>query len=102
MSLVSVSCVVAGSIAFFQDPVDLAQSKISDWSNDNQKADDFVLTGDQLTVTRIYWWGSYGADPDPSADQFVFKFFTEDPLQPGWPFQLGYGDGTGHRKTLVH
>jgi hypothetical protein len=38
--------------------------------------------------------------PDPSADQFVFKFFTEDPLQPGWPFQLGYGDGTRAPKDL--
>jgi hypothetical protein len=93
--LVSALVISAGAGTVFVDsPVNHAVSRISDWSNENQKACDFTLVGSAQTVTKIRWWGSYGASPDPAVDNFVFKFFVEDPSNPGYPSTVCFDDGT--------
>lgn len=92
--VVSLALSVGASTVFVHQPVNHALSRISDWSNENQKASDFVLSSGAWTVTRIRWWGSYGASPDPAVDTFVFKFFVEDPYSPGYPSTVCLDDGT--------
>lgn len=86
-------------VIFSQSPVNHVLSRTSDWSNENQKADDFALAGSAQTVTRIRWWGSYGADPDPAVDSFVFKFFTEDPGNSDYPDIWCFADGTRYPRS---
>jgi hypothetical protein len=100
ISMAVAACVNA-TIIYSQDPVNHAFSRTSDWSNENQKADDFTLTGGPKTVTKISWWGSYGASPDPAVDSFVFKFFTEDPIVPGFPDIWCFSNGTRYPKSYA-
>lgn len=92
---------VDASVVFSQDPVNHALSRISDWSNANQKADDFILTTDQITITKICWWGSYGTDPDPAVDNFVFKFFLEDPGNSDNPYIWCFNNGTRYPRNYM-
>ena len=86
-------------VIFSQGPVDHALSRVSDWSNDNQKSDDFTLLQGPMTITKISWWGSYGANPDPSTDDFVFKFFEVDTENPGYPQIWCFGNGTRYARS---
>ena len=91
----------ANRIVFSHDPVNHSASRISDWSDDKQKACDFTLASGARVITKIYWWGSYGANPDPAVDSFVFKFFEEDSSLPGFPFYLSFDDGTRSPKDYT-
>ena len=88
------------SVVFSQAPVDHAASRVSDWSDERQKSDDFTLTGGARIITLIRWWGSYGSNPDPAVDSFVFKFFTEDPATAGFPDIWCFDDGTRYPNSL--
>lgn len=89
------------SIVFSQDPVNHAASRISDWSDDKQKATNFILVSGPCVITKITWWGSYGANPNPAVDSFVFKFFEEDLFNPGFPSTACLNDGTRYPKSYT-
>ena len=90
--LLMAAALANASVILSQAPVDHAPSRISDWSDERQKSDDFILTGSSQIITQIRWWGSYGDAPDPALDNFIFQFFVEDPANPGYPdiWCLGY------------
>lgn len=100
VSLLLGLCAAANaSVVYNQDPVNNAPSRISDWSDNKQKADDFILLSGPCVITKISWWGSYGADPDPAVDNYVFKFFSQDPSMPGFPFYECLADGTRYVRS---
>jgi len=90
---------VEAGVVFSQAPVNHAASRISDWSDDKEKSDDFILVGGPRLITKINWWGSYGANPDPAADSFTFRFFAGDPDTPGFPSCLSIEDGTRYPRS---
>ena len=102
ISLLAINPVIGNSeVAFSQSPVDHAYSRVSDWSNDNQKSDDFTLLQGPITITKISWWGSYGTNPDPSTDDFVFKFFEEDAENSGYPAIWCFDNGTRYARSAA-
>jgi PEP-CTERM motif len=57
---------------------DLARGWISDFSNGQVLADDFVLQPGAATITDVHWWGYYHPPLDiPPVDDFTIRFFED-------------------------
>jgi hypothetical protein len=63
-------------MVFEQDPVGSTAS-ISDLGWPQEALDDFSLSGADLTISSVRWWGTYGANPDPAADSFFLSLFAD-------------------------
>jgi PEP-CTERM motif len=57
---------------------DLSGSGASDFSENQQLADDFVLQAGAATITDIHWWGVYYPPLDiPPVDDFTIRIFED-------------------------
>jgi hypothetical protein len=69
----------ADEVVYQSSPLDRGGCLGSDfgWAGGQQGCDDFVLAGQQTTLTSVVWWGSYGSEPDPAPlEVFTIRIFT--------------------------
>lgn len=72
----------ADGLVFQSPPVNNTQCPISDYSGGQVAAAKVLLSGPDLWLTRVRWWGAYGQNPDPAVDNFVIRFYRDSG---GWP-----------------